>query len=341
MSDDARVKRAVLSLALLAACSPRPGNPEVAGPAPSASAGVLDKTGPTAPDDPRIVRCGVDDAPHSVISGMVEGGDSRFAKRAPLLADRAAPPPLTAGPRSRPAPVPPFSPPPPPPTRPPPPPPPPEVFRQTHLVVGVAHDMSGGPVEPAMIAAGRALEPRFKTCVPQAGEADLGEQSIEVTLSGAGSPLWVLPTTPSQPTIYGRCLLEQACSLAAPGSGATRKVFLPLQTSKDPPPPPPTPRPQVNVSVVMDATSAGLADVGRSVLDSAGRACASQVRLTRDARFRVTISTARGAEIATSSVDGSTPAMDALISCAVAQIQARIPPRTKAGSFSGIIRWEP
>lgn len=228
---------------------------------------------------------------------------------------------------------------PPPTTRPPP--PPPEVFRQTHLIVGVAHDIAGGPVEAAMIAAGRALEPRFKTCVPQANEADLGDQSLEVTLSAGGAPLWVLPTSPAQPSIYGRCLLEQACSLAAPGNGSTRKVFLPLQTSKDPPPPPPTPRPQVNVSVVMDTTSGALAEVGRSVLDSAGRACGSNARLTRDARFRVTISTARGAEIATSSVDGSTPAMDALISCAVAQIQARIPPRTKPGSFSGIIRWDP
>lgn len=340
MSDDARVKRAVLSLALLSACAPRPATPEVAGPAPSASAGVLEKTGPTAPDDPRIVRCGVDDAPHSVISGLVDGGDGRFAKRAPLMADRALPPPPTAGPLARPAPVPPFTPAPPPPRRNSPP-PPPETFRPTHVVVGVAHDMSGGPVEPAVIAAGRALEPRFKTCVPQAGEADLGEQSLEITVSGGGSPLWVLPTLPSQPTVYGRCLLEQACSLAAPGNGTTRKVFVPVQTAKDPPPPPPTPRPQVNVSVAMDPTPSGLADVGRSVLDAAGRACASQARLTRDARFRVTISTARGAEIATSSVDGSTPAMDGLISCAVAQIQARIPPRTKAGAFSGIIRWEP
>jgi len=181
----------------------------------------------------------------------------------------------------------------------------------------------------------------MKACVAQAGEADLGEQSLEVTLSGTGAPLWILPTLPAQPTMFGRCLLEQACSMAAPGSGSTWTVWVPVRTSREPPPPPPPTRPQANVVVAMDPTPTGLADVGRSVLDAAGRACASQVRLTRDARFRVSISTARGAEIATSSVDGSSPAMDALISCTVSQIQARIPPRTRSGAFSGVIRWEP
>jgi hypothetical protein len=322
------VKRAVLLLlSSLVACSPRPGTvAEVPGqPAPSAGTGVLEPVagpGPTAPSDPRLVRCGVDDTPRSVISGVVDVRDGRLAKRMAeaIPADRAMPPPALVAPPGVPLPPP---------------------VRPTRLAVGVAQEANGGPVEPAAVAAGRALTSSLETCVPMSTEADLGDMTLHITVAASGAPLWALPASSAQPSVYGRCLLEHACGLKLPGLGTTRTISLPVQTSKDPPPPPPQPRPTVNVRVTMDPSSAGLADVGRSVLEGAGRACASQARLTRETRFRVTLSTARGAEIATSSPDGSSPARDPLVACAVAQIEARIPPKTRGSGFSGIIRWEP
>jgi hypothetical protein len=311
--------------------------------------------GPRPPEDARLVRCGVDDGPRSVITGELSPpfkdfgtfpSDGAKAKRAPapaeaVVADRAEPPPrIRMAPRPMPAP--PFTGGP---GVPMPPPPPDTGFLgpapQKHITVGAAYDVGGGPLAQGAVDAGRALRPAFESCLPTSTDTDMGQQDLQVTVSSSGQPLWVLPPGQAQPSPYGRCLLEQACRLKAPTTGVAHTVFLPVQTAVEAPPPPPPPRPTVRVTVVMDPQQQGLADVGRSVLESAGQACASQARLLRETRFRVTLSASRGAEVASSSPDGGAPAADALVACTAAQIQARIPPRTRGTGFSGVIRWEP
>jgi hypothetical protein len=353
-----------VSAVLVAAC----GGPAKPAEGPSSTsptnpgAGVLApvEEGPKPPEDARLVRCGVDDGPRSVITGELSPAfkdmspllaDGTRAKRmvAPeaVVADRAEPPPrLRMAPRA-PSPPPPFTGPgaPMPTTGRRPPPPPDTGFvgpaPQKHIIVGAAYDMGGGPLSQGAIEAGQSLRPAFETCLPSSTDADSGQQDLQVTVSSSGQPLWVLPPGQAQPSPYGRCLLEQACRLKAPTTGTAHTLFLPVQTAVELPPPPPPPRPTVRVTVIMDPQQQGLADVGRSVLESAGQACASQARLLRETRFRVTLSASRGAEVASSSPDGGAPAADALVGCTAAQIQARIPPRTRGTGFSGIIRWEP
>ena len=316
--------RGFLCIVALAACKP-PLTPTE--PSPSSTPGpggvlVATPAPPRAPDDPRLVRCGVDDGPRDVLSARLGESGGRKAKRAPP-SEEMAPPSL--GPPSRPS----RRPPPPPPSGP-----------ATHLSVGTAHDVAGTALDPAHVLAGRALLGAFETCLPLAGDADLVEQSLQITLSGSGDPLWVLPTLPSPPSKLGRCVLEQSCRYRVSSSLGSRTVWVPVKVFRDPPPPLPTPRPTVAVSVTMDGAG-DLIDVGRAVLESAGRACAGQARLLRETRFTVRLAKAGGAEISSSSPDGSAPAMDELVNCTVAQIQARIPRTARGAGFSGVVRWEP
>lgn len=219
-------------------------------------------------------------------------------------------------------------------------PPPPPWHPTARITVGIAHDGAGAPLDGALVQAARSLVPAFVTCLPLRTEGDLGEQSIQVSLAASGAPLWALPTLQAQPTLFGRCLLEQSCHFRGPTASIGRSVWVPVKAALDLPPEPPGPGQAARVTVTMDGAGSS-ADVGRQVLESAARACASQARLLRETRFTVRISAARGAEIATSSPDGSAPARDPLVGCTVAQIAARIPPKTRGNGFSGVVRWEP
>lgn len=192
-----RPARALLASSLLcaAACASSPPASSPVAPGPPAASAQLDPPPPVVVEpesDPKIVRCGVDDRPRSVVSSL-DLGPSERARRVPMKPAFEIAAPLQRG-ISVPPPV-------------------------------------GGPVLPRVTAAldkpsvQFASMPDLDACEGLATVADEATFQFPVELSTEGAPLRVRPPAASV-SPYVRCLQERLCGLG--GGPQSKQLTVPV-----------------------------------------------------------------------------------------------------------------
>lgn len=229
---------AAASLAAACAATPPPNPPPPPPPPPDGDHGVAVLV---PSDDPRLVRCGVDDRPRSVVGSLLPAHPRLAAESRAFLGDRAAPDP----PAGAPMPMKPTI------AREPPPQSPPIPRPPLLVTIELPRPVPGG----AMPSGVGALRPDLAACDDLLEAGDAGTYGLEVAIASNGAPTEVrLSTSPSK---FVRCAMERACQVrAAPGEAS--RVMLPLVIRAErpiaiphpPPPPPPPPRVPLRVVVV-------------------------------------------------------------------------------------------
>lgn len=255
----APVRRAFALLVLVAAGC---------GPAPSP---VDPKPGPTQPvattvpveDDPRIVRCGVDDRPRSVV-GAAETPRSPFLGAPPVVASRA-PPPLFVPPSEGELVE-----------------APPEPQPTITLTRTAARALPDRPASGLDALA--TQNPQYEVCAELVRREDAGLHEHTVEFGAAGLPLRVVAdATPSR---LARCLMERSCQLRAPGR---LDVRLGVQAARTEPPVKPPVDPPKPAADDVRVTFEG--ETGRSatkVLGDVVRGCAGTAQRPLEVTIEVT-----------------------------------------------------
>lgn len=345
---------AALATVVSACAAPRRQTAVVAGPAPAPSASVLEVVEP-ARDDPRTVRCGIDDRPKSVISSVdEETGSALLAKRAsvgptppgwfglPQARRRPAPwvrpIPQLLRPRPRPRPQPPA------PFLPEPPPDvddraePPEPAPQLQIDPSPLREHTGARLSPDAASASQALRGELAGCAGLAEAADERSFAMLVRLGTAGETISTTPLAPGAPSRYERCLLETACRLHVPPLASPAAVELSVRSHRDLPPPPLA---AAFVPVVtMETDPLGSRGVAFAAFRQAADRC-GPLRAVGQA-VRITVHGGPGLrvrEIRTADPDGQRPMASPAIACVVREIGALLDHRLQSPLVSGVIRW--
>ena len=248
------VRTSLLAFSLvLAACAGEPLEPVTPPPPPPPTAPSDTVLVPVPAEDPRVVRCGVDDRPRSVVSELDEP-----LRRAPVASAPAVPPeerafhgdrmPPEAGaaapkpmPRRRPPEEPPLPP------RP-----------QLTIVVEPPRPMDGAALSSSLVSALAASRPRVEACDDLVEVGDVGPHGLAVTITSSGAPSEVRLVDEPTPSKFVRCAMEQACQLRGPAGQGVR-VLLPVRVERPrplPPPPPLDPSPRA-VPLRVDVSPVG------------------------------------------------------------------------------------
>lgn len=345
----------------LAACAggPEPTTPTSATTAePPPPPTVVSQVPEMPPEDPRVVRCGVDDRPRSVVSTADDDLEApeaqrgrRAARPAPeegaLFADRAAPemkprmPPQ--GERFEPEG----------------PPIPPRIF----IVREPPRPVSGGSLSAGVAQRLASSDPKYDVCSDLFAEVDLGRHPLEVSLSSTGAPLDVRSFGAGAPSRFLRCAMERACQVRAP-AGEPVRVVLGLDVRRNAPPPPPVdpvvpvpPQPiaEIPVDVVLEGARAGdsdrLAVDLRSLFRKSAARCAAGRPMGQHQQVRFIVSleggprnrrvaTSRVGQIKTQSITPGVP-VD-LIGCVVNGVAGNAVGATAgAASITAVVTWNP
>jgi hypothetical protein len=299
---------------VLAACGGEPLEPVTPPPPPPPPPPVTDQVlVPVPAEDARVVRCGVDDRPRSVVS-MAPATRQISAEERGLLGDRM---PEPRGGMAKPMM--------PPPTQPPRPPRP-----ELTIVVDPPRPTDGGAMSSSLMSSLSASRPRIEACDDLLDVADVGPHDLMVTLTSSGAPSEVRVAESRSPSKFVRCAMEQACQLRGP-AGETARVVLPVRIERPrplPPPPPPVEIATRAVPVRVDLTPIGKGPDSpglRGLVESVAGACVPSPRDQRvKVRFQVRRASAPAAgrrfEVASTVAEGP-PSMD-LIGCFVSRLDA-------------------
>lgn len=351
---------------LLVACS-TPTPPAAVAPAPTPSASPPIEVAA----DPRVVRCGVDDQPRSVVSELsAEEQTSAFAADArqkarmvmlPPAARRPMPKPRpTNGPHPMPAPTPFPRPRPIPFERPQPtqPAPPPDDRAEPPAFVEMPIQLESRPRGvPAVPPSGSVrevassledLRPALAECTQILDAPPVsGMFTFDVRLSQAGQALSITPAGAGQPSVYERCLLEHACRLRTPALDKASLVTFDVRTFRDEPPPPVPPppvveqNPHIGVDVRLDVDPRGPGGLAQRAFSEAAMACRSVGTIGSGAQviIRGGAPSNRIQQLTTRGVDGRPPTRDAGISCVVAHLRRSLDGRVASPRIVGTVRW--
>ena len=228
---------------------------------------------PVPNDDPRVVRCGVDDRPRNVVGARDTVSPRLSAVDRSFFGDRIAVPGPTAGaPMAKPTIA-----------RQPPPEPLPNQRPPLIVTVDAPRPVPGG----AMPSGLGSLRPDLSSCEDVLESGDVGTYAVEVAMASSGAPTEVR-VGERAPSKFVRCAMERACQIRAAAGEATR-IVLPIVVRTEravevPPPPPPV------SSVPLRVTTT----IGEGGLrDAAERAASQCVPRDRAARVRVEIEIVR------------------------------------------------
>jgi hypothetical protein len=187
---------------------------------------------PLPPEDPRVVRCGIDDRPRKLGLDSPPRGETRAKPAPPAFEPPPMPTPAASRmmPRQRFQGEAPFE--------------DPAVPMPTPRVEQRAPRFEGGPVDPQAYLA--RIDQRVDECGSLMTAADRGPVELTIALAGTGDPLTVRSSREGTPSPYVHCLMDRGCALRPGASAGGRTMFLALELDLVAPPPPPPPRSRID-----------------------------------------------------------------------------------------------